>query len=100
MTNHSLLKQFRTIALAEGVSYLLFAITMPLKRIYEIPEPNKIVGYIHGILFIIYVVWAIWCYAKLKWNFLNLMKTAIASLLPFGTFFLDHHFLKKEALKI
>jgi integral membrane protein len=100
MTNQSILKQFRLIALAEGISFLLFAITMPLKRIYEMPEPNKIVGYIHGGLFIVYIIWALLCYTKLKWSFLNLIKVAVASLLPFGTFILDHLFLKKEALKV
>jgi integral membrane protein len=45
----------RLSAILEGISYLLFAITMPLKYMYEIAYPNKIVGMIHGFLFIAYV---------------------------------------------
>lgn len=46
----------RLCALLEGISYLLFALTMPLKYMYDIKTPNKIVGMIHGGLFIAYVL--------------------------------------------
>ena len=51
---------FRVIAILEGISYLaLFAVTMPLKYMADLPMPNKYVGYAHGVLFIAYVVLAI-----------------------------------------
>lgn len=46
----------RLSALIEGISYLLFGLTMPLKYMYGINWPNKIIGMIHGGLFIAYVL--------------------------------------------
>jgi len=42
--------RLRIIAIAEGISYLLFAITMPLKYVLEITAPNFYVGAAHGLL--------------------------------------------------
>ena len=38
------LGRLRLLAHLEGISYLLFAITMPLKYLMDIPEPNYVVG--------------------------------------------------------
>ena len=52
-----MLTAFRITAILEGISYLLlFALTMPLKYWADMTEPNKVVGYAHGFLFIAYVV--------------------------------------------
>ena len=47
-----MLKLVRITAIAEGISYLAFALTMPLKYMWEIAWPNKIVGMAHGVLFV------------------------------------------------
>ncbi len=55
-----MLNIFRTTAILEGISYIsLFAITMPLKYLADLPMPNKYVGYAHGGLFIAYIILAI-----------------------------------------
>ncbi|NAS30222.1 DUF3817 domain-containing protein [Flavobacteriaceae bacterium R38] len=93
----SLLKTFRITAILEGISYLLlFAVSMPLKYLLNIPEPNIYIGYAHGFLFMAYVVLAIvLCYKK-SWSFKLFIILFIASLLPFGTFYIDKRYLKKE----
>ncbi len=91
----TLFKLFRNIAILEGISYLLFGITMPLKYFYEIPEPNFWVGMIHGFLFIAYCLLGLTCAIQLKWKFLFSLGVFIASLLPFGTFYLEAKYLKK-----
>ncbi len=87
---------FRKLALAEGVSYLLFAITMPIKYKLGIKEPNYIVGSAHGALFIGYSMWVLFFLLKghksFKWAFLAM----IASLIPFGTFIADKHLFQEE----
>ncbi len=90
-----MLKLFRATAILEGISYLaLFGITMPLKYWAEILEPNKVVGYAHGVLFIAYVVIAIvFCWER-KWSIKRFMVLFLASLLPFGTFYADKKYLK------
>jgi integral membrane protein len=90
------LKVFRIIAFSEGVSYLLlFAISMPLKYIYNMPEPNLVIGYLHGFLFVAYCIYALIIYKEYKWSFLTLIIVLIASLLPFGTFIAESKIFKK-----
>ena len=51
------LKTFRYIALAEGISFLiLLFIAMPLKYLANMPEPVKLFGMMHGVLFVLFIV--------------------------------------------
>lgn len=81
---------FRRIAIAEGISFLLLLfVAMPLKYLAEMPQPVRIVGWIHGLLFIWYLFAAV--NEKILRNRSGgwLVKAAIASVLPFGPFFID-----------
>lgn len=95
MKNH--IKIFRKIALLEGISYLLlFAVTMPLKYLLDMPQPNYIVGLIHGLLFVVYCIYSLILFKEFEdWNYKTLGIVLIASLLPFATFILDKKLLKK-----
>jgi len=90
-----MLNLFRITSILEGISYLaLFAVTMPLKYLADIPIPNKYVGYAHGILFIAYIlIGAIFWFQK-KWSLKRGFILLIASLLPFATFYVDEKYLK------
>lgn len=89
----------RIVALLEGISFLSFMITMPLKRVYDIPEPNFVVGIAHGILFMLYVALVFWVNSDVKWNFKQQAGAYIASLLPFGTFIADAKLFKPTQIK-
>ncbi|MEO8770672.1 MAG: DUF3817 domain-containing protein [Ferruginibacter sp.] len=94
------LSLFRRIAIAEGISFLvLLCIAMPLKYFADMPMAVKIVGYMHGFLFIGFVLLAWETKNKLNKGFGWFGLAFLASLLPFGTFVLDRE-LKKEALLI
>jgi len=84
------------VALMEGVSFLLFAITMPLKYGYGITEPNFVVGLIHGLLFMLYIALGLRCAFFYDWKFSFSLGVFVASLLPFGTFYLDARYLKHQ----
>jgi integral membrane protein len=90
-----MLKLFRLTAILEGISYLmLFGIGMPLKYLANMPTPNIYIGYAHGFLFMAYVVLAVVvCYEK-SWGLKRFIILFIASLLPFGTFYIDKKYLK------
>jgi integral membrane protein len=79
----------RLTAILEGISYLLFALTMPLKYMYGIGMPNKIVGMIHGVLFIAYVLFVFIESQEKKWKLIDKFWSYLASLLPFATFIVD-----------
>ena len=94
-----MLASFRITAILEGISYLaLFAISMPLKYLAEIPEPNKYIGYAHGFLFIAYIILAVIFWMEKKWSIKRLAILILASLLPFGTFYMDKKYLKPLAI--
>jgi integral membrane protein len=94
---NSALQRFRLVALLEGISYLiLLFICMPLKYLAHYKNAVLYFGWIHGILFIAFMVLLLQVWIKYKWSFGKVLFAFIASLLPFGTFVLDRR-LKKEA---
>ena len=85
----------KKVAILEGISYLLFAVTVPLKRIYDYHWPNKIVGMSHGILFILYIL-LVYTNSKVeRWNWKTKAFLYLASVIPFGTFIVEKKILKK-----
>jgi integral membrane protein len=95
-----LLLQFRRIALLEGISLLiLLFIAMPLKYFMDLPLAVKYFGWIHGILFIVYVVFLLKVWIELKWKFQKVVLAFLASIFPFGTFLLDKK-LKEDVNRI
>ncbi len=88
--------RFRLIAILEGISYLSFAITVPLKYAYAITGPNYFVGMIHGWLFMIYILLGFLCRSKYHWKLGKFFLILLASLVPFGTFIVDAKILRVE----
>ncbi|RJE74611.1 DUF3817 domain-containing protein [Reichenbachiella sp. MSK19-1] len=89
--------RLRLLAILEGISYLLFGITMPMKYMLGIPEPNYVVGMAHGWLFILYLLF---CFQNImihKWSFKTSVLALGASLVPFGTFVADAKIFKPES---
>lgn len=86
----------RKVGLFEGVSLLvLLFIAMPLKYIWQQPEAVKIVGWIHGALFVFFVLLLLRVYDQKGWPFTKVVIGFIAAFLPFGTFVFDRQ-LKRE----
>ncbi len=87
MTNKKV-KNFGLINTIEGYSYLiLLFIAMPLKYLAGFAIAVKIVGMIHGILFIAFCILLVQAWQDVKWPFSKNILFFIASLIPFGTFF-------------
>lgn len=81
---------FRFVAMAEGISFLiLLGVAVPLKYVFEIPQPVKIIGMTHGVLFVLFVLLAWGAMLAMKKSFLWFMKALVLSFIPFGTFVLD-----------
>ena len=84
----------RIIAWSEGISFLLFGISMPLKYGFDIPQPNFVIGMAHGILFILYNLLILVNTSKNKWKIKQVIFLCFLSLVPFGTFYGDYKYLK------
>ncbi|OIQ40930.1 MAG: hypothetical protein BM563_01870 [Bacteroidetes bacterium MedPE-SWsnd-G1] len=89
-------KIFRIVAFLEGVSYiLLLFIATPIKYLANDPSYVKMLGMPHGMLFIAYVILAFMIRSDYKWNSRQFSVVLIASIIPFGTFYVDKKYLKK-----
>lgn len=87
----------RLLAILEGISYLLlFGFSMPLKYWASIREPNIYIGYVHGFLFIAFIILAYVFCRKQQWGWKMYFKFFIASLLPYGTFYMEHKYLRES----
>ena len=92
----SSLVQFRMVALAEGASFLtLLFIAMPLKYLAGLPLAVRIVGSLHGALFVLFIVTLARAASEHDWSLLRALYAFVASLIPFGTFVFDRS-LKQE----
>ncbi len=88
----------RKIALAEAISFLvLMGVAMPLKYFMDMPVAVKVVGWIHGVLFVIFCGSLLQTMIVAKWPFLRSLMIFVAALLPFGPFVMDRRMLSYEA---
>jgi integral membrane protein len=92
------LGRFLLVGLLEGISYLvLLCIAMPLKYMADMPEAVRIAGMVHGVLFILFVLLLIQVMIEHKWSIGKGFLAFLASIVPFGTFFLDRLLVKNES---
>lgn len=82
------MKTLYWLAHVEGWSYLfLLFIAMPLKYIVGIDIAVRIVGSLHGILFVALFIMVLRFFILKQLNFLSCCMMMVASLLPFATFY-------------
>ena len=86
---------FRIIAFLEGVSYILL-MSVGLYFKYQLGNPSyvKLLGMPHGLLFISYLILAFLIKTDEKWEGKDFGIILLASILPFGTFYVDRKYLK------
>ena len=90
--------QLRIIGIAEGISFLvLLLIAMPLKYYFGMPMTVKIVGWMHGILFMAYIAAVLLAIKAMQWTWFSVLVALAASLIPIGTLVLDRSWKKREA---
>lgn len=89
-----MIKSFKITALLEGISLLaLLFFAMPMKYVLGNPIYVKHVGMAHGLLFIAYIVMASVLKYEQKWDFKKYFIVCIASVIPFGTFYIEKKYL-------
>lgn len=94
MTLNQQVRIFKWISILEGVSFLLLLfIAMPLKYIWDLPQMVEVVGMFHGILFVAYIMGAVYLYRPLNWDMKTLLIVCLSSVLPFGPFYVEKKYL-------
>lgn len=91
------IRTFRMTALAEGSSFLLLLfVAMPMKYFMGMPLAVRVVGAIHGILFLLYIGQLAKLRTSHQWDNRFSFYAFLASLLPFGPFVFDRRVREKE----
>ncbi len=90
------LQSFRLIAFLEGTSFvILLFIAMPLKYLMDLPLAVRIVGGIHGLLFLLFVAALYRAALEHRWPVMRSLAAFGSSLVPFGMLLLDRS-LKRD----
>ena len=93
-----MLNAFRLLSLVEGLSLvLLLLVAMPLKYYFAMPTMVSYVGMIHGVLFLLYVLFSIVVSDQQKWSVLFWVFVLVCSLIPFACIILEKQLSKKMA---
>ena len=91
------IRRLRAIALIEGISFLLLlGVAMPLKYFSGLPAAVKIVGWAHGLLFVLYLIAVAEVTVTRSWSLARVLGALVAAVLPFGTFVLDAQLRREE----
>lgn len=87
--------RLRIVGFLEGISLLiLILIAVPLKYWGNNPSMVKVMGPIHGALFLLFIVNTLSAGVTYTWKFSNTTwKVLIACIIPFGTFYIDKYIL-------
>ena len=89
---------FRVISILEGISYIvLLFIAVPIKYLGNDESYVKMFGMPHGLLFVAYIVLAYLIKDDLKWNSRTFWTVMAASIIPFGTFYIDKRYLRSRS---
>lgn len=92
-----MLRIFKGIAILEGISsILLFFVAMPLKYLFNNKEYMRPIGMAHGLLFVLFIILALYFALKQKWDLKKIVIVLICSILPCGTFYVDKKYLRNE----
>ena len=78
--------RLRFVGFGEAISWLLLLLfAMPLKYIWHLPMAVRYVGWVHGLLFIAYIILAFLCKLKYNWKWSKLIVACVLAFVPFGT---------------
>jgi integral membrane protein len=83
------LRNFKLVALIEATTFLLLLVASYVKRVNDQPLGVEILGPIHGLLFIAYVVMALAVREHAGWTGKQTLLILIGAVVPFGGYVVD-----------
>jgi integral membrane protein len=91
-------QRFKWTAYSEGASFLvLLGVAMPLKYLFDLPLAVRVVGMLHGVLFILYALLVMEALGAGRFNLRTAALAMLASVLPFGPFVFERKFGPRPA---
>jgi integral membrane protein len=93
----SFLQALRKLSIVEGISTLvLFGIAMPLKYFAGMPMAVRVVGSLHGALFVALVVMLVLAIRKVPLSLGTAALGMVAAVVPGGPFWFDRKLARVE----
>ena len=81
----------------EAASFLvLLFVAVPLKYLWEMPTAVRVVGPIHGVLFLLFVALLFQAKSERDWSLARTGGFFVAALLPCGPFLLDRKLRRED----
>jgi integral membrane protein len=90
------LRNFRYVALAEATTFLALLVASYVKRSDGGELGVQVLGPIHGLLFVAYVVIALNLRSQLGWTNKQTFWILVGAVLPFGGYVVDWWLVKRE----
>ncbi|QBJ92381.1 DUF3817 domain-containing protein [Streptomyces seoulensis] len=91
----SALRRLRLVSAPEAVSFLVLLLCSVLKRTTDF-NGVPVMGAVHGVLFVLYVVFWLDAWNRTKWSFGTAALYFVLSVLPTGGFFAERK-LRRES---
>lgn len=83
--------------MVEGLSFLvLLFVAMPLKYALGMPQAVKLVGWAHGVLFVLFGALLLELLLSGRWTFRRCAMAFVLGLVPFGAFVLERMLKRDE----
>ena len=90
------ISRLRALSLIEGTSLiLLIFIAVPLKYLVDMPMMVRVVGMVHGILFLALGFLTLSVGKENGWKFKRMAIIVMASVIPFGCFYVENKIFKQ-----
>lgn len=83
------IRAFRVVAVVEAVTYLVLLGAVVLYRVLDGPDFIGLMGPVHGIAFLVYLVLALRIRASQGWGVGRTVIVIVAAALPFGGFWVE-----------
>ena len=89
--------KFRMVALIEAISYLALLSAVVVKRVLDGPDFVSVLGPIHGIAFLVYVLLTLLVREEQGWTVGQTLVVLVASAVPFGAFVVNSRMVHDPA---
>jgi len=92
-----MIARFRLVAYAEAATFLILLVCVVVKRVFHGPDLVRVMGPVHGVLFLVYFVMVLQVRPSQAWTLAKTILVIVASALPFGGFFVGSHLVEEGA---
>ncbi len=88
-----MVSNFRLVAIAEAVTYLVLLAAVVLYRVLDGPDFIGFLGPVHGIVFLVYLVLTLQIRESQGWSLGQTILVVVAAAIPFGGFVVERRML-------